>query len=138
MKEDDFSSIRELSSKIVKDTSPRQAIAHAVFSLVRELKTQGIIVPTINGTTAQVQSANRPASPLAGVFSDAETCRKLALHWGIIPYKVKEEDTHGWKLLSKNVARRFNLTRTGNMVLLVSGFDKDPENNEPVIKILKV
>ena len=136
--EDDFSTIRELNLDIVKDTSPRQAVARAACSLARELKTQGVIVPTSNGTTAQVLSANRPASPLVGVSPDAAICRKLALHWGIIPLEVEEKETHDWKLLCKAVARRFKLTRTGNTVLLVSGFNKDPEYNEPVIKIMKV
>jgi len=136
--EDEFSEIGKLDSDVYKDNSPRQAIALAVCSLARELKAQGIIVPTSGGTTAQVLSANRPASPLIGVSTDIVVCRKLALHWGIIPYKIRKKESHDWKLLSGDVARRFNLTRTGNTILLVSGFHTDPEFNEPVIKIMKV
>ena len=78
--EDDFSTIKELSADFLKENSPRQAVAVAVCSLARELKTQGIIVPTINGTTAQVLSANRPASPLVGVSSDLAVCRKFQFY----------------------------------------------------------
>lgn len=136
--EDEFSEIGKLDSDVHTDHSPRQAVAHAVCTLARELMAQGIIVPTSEGTTAQVLSANRPASPLIGVSTDTAVCRKLALYWGIIPYNIGKKESRDWKLLSKGVAKLFKLTRTGNAVLLVSGFHKDPEFNEPVIKVMKV
>lgn len=102
--EDELSEIGRLDSNAYKDHSPRQAVALAVCSLARELKAQGIIVPTSGGTTAQVLSANRPASPLIGVSTDAAICRKLALHWGIIPYKIGGKESQDWKLFSGDVA----------------------------------
>jgi len=136
--EDEFSEIGRLDSGHYREISARQAIASAACSLARELRVQGIIVPTTGGTTAQVLSANRPASPLIGVSSDAVVCRRLSLHWGIIPYKIKKTATRDWKSLSCEVARKFKLTRTGNTVLLVSGFHADTELSEPVIKVTKV
>jgi pyruvate kinase len=136
--EDEFSEIGELKSDAYIGHSERQAIASAACALARELRVQGIIVPTSGGTTAQVLSANRPASPLIGVSPDASVCRRLTLHWGVIPYKIKKKDTHDWKELSGKVARHFKLTRTGNTVLLVSGFHAEKGLNEPVIKVVKV
>ncbi len=121
-----------------KVPSSRRAIAHAANNLARDLKLQGIIVPTHSGHTAAVLSASRPSSPLLGVSSSHATCQKLSLHWGIIPFQIKEEETHDWQQLSQEIGRRCKLTKTGNRVLLVSGFNDDESLNEPVMKIIKI
>jgi len=61
----------------------------------------------------------------------------LALHWGIIPYFV-EQEIRDWRLLSQDIGSRCNLKKTGNTLLLVSGFSKDEFLNEPVLKIIKL
>lgn len=118
--------------------SSRRAIAHAANNLARDLKLQGIIVPTTSGHTAAVLSASRPTSPLLGVSSFRSTCHKLSLHWGIIPFQIKQEESHNWRQLSQEIGTRCKLTKTGNRVLLVSGFNDDELLNEPVMKIIKV
>jgi len=121
-----------------KTASSRRAIAHAADTLSKELKLQGVLVPTRSGHTAAVLSASRPSAPLLGISVSAATCRKLALHWGIIPFLMKEEKVRDWKLLSQEISQRCKLTKTGNRVLLVSGFNDDELLNEPVLKIIKV
>ena len=121
-----------------KMPTERKAIAHAVTSLAYQLKLQGIVVPTSSGTTTRVLSSDRPTSPLVGVCSNIRICRLMALHWGVIPFDIKDKATHDWKQLCKDLSRRCNLTRTGNKVLLVSGFNDDPELNEPVMKLMKI
>lgn len=116
----------------------RKAVSHAVTSMAYDLKLQGIVVPTASGTTARVLAANRPTSPLLGVSSNSHVCRKLALHWGVIPIEVNEKDTHNWKRLSISLSKKCKLTKTGNTVLLVSGFNDNPDLNEPVMKVLIV
>lgn len=118
--------------------SIRKAVSHAVTSLAHDLQLQGIVVPTTSGTTAKVLAANRPTSPLLGVSWNSHVCRRLALHWGVIPIEAKKEDTHDWKKLSISIAKQYQLTKTGHTVLLVSGFNDNPDLNEPVMKILKV
>ena len=116
----------------------RKAVSHAVTSLAQDLKLQGIVVPTLSGTTAKVLAANRPTAPLLGVSPSSQVCRILALHWGVLPIEAQESETHDWKKLSISISRQFKLTKTGNTVLLVSGFNDDPDLSEPVMKILKV
>lgn len=118
--------------------SIRKAVSHAVTSLAHDLKLQGIVVPTTTGTTARVLAANRPTSPLLGVSPNSAVCRKLALHWGVIPIQSKEKDTHDWKQLSITISKQCKLTKTGHTVLLVSGFNEERHLNEPVMKILTV
>lgn len=119
-------------------TSSRRAIAHAANTLAKELKLQGILVPTRSGNTAAVLSSCRPSSPLLGISAYNTTCRKLALHWGIIPFLTKKEKVRDWKILSQEISERCQLSKTGNKVLLVSGFNEDESLNEPVLKIIKV
>jgi len=130
------------SNQILQDmgsTFPiRKSISHAVTSLAHDLKLQGIVVPTNSGTTATILAADRPPSPLLGISSKNAVCRKLALHWGVIPIMVTKKETHNWKKLGKIVSRQYKLTKTGNTILLVSGFNEDPDLNEPVMKIIKV
>lgn len=118
--------------------SSRSAIAYAANTLARDLKLQGIMVPTHSGHTAVVMSASRPSSPLLGISSSNTTCQKLSLHWGIIPFQIKEEETRDWRKLSQEIGRRCKLTKAGNRVLLVSGFNDDELLNEPVMKIIRV
>ena len=131
-------SFGEEVDKMGEVMSSRKAIAHAANRLAHDLKLQGIIVPTQSGHTAAILSASRPSSPLLGVSANIPTCRKLALHWGIIPFQVEEKKTHNWKMLSQDISKQCKLTKTGNRVLLVSGFNDDENLNEPVLKIIKV
>ncbi len=118
--------------------SSRRAIAHAANTLAQELKLQGILVPTRSGHTAAVLSGSRPSAPLLGISANHITCRKLGLHWGIIPFYVKKKSARDWKVLSQEIGSSCKLTRTGNRVLLVSGFNDDEKLNEPVMKIIKI
>lgn len=128
----------QLKPDLASILSIRKAVSHAVTSLAQDLKLQGIVVPTRSGTTAKILAANRPTAPLLGVSPDSRVCRVLAIHWGVIPIHAEEKETHDWKKLSVAIAKQCKLTKTGNTVLLVSGFNDNPELNEPVMKILKV
>ena len=117
----------------------RRAIARAVIGMAAHLDIQGIIIPTHSGLTASIIAASRPTTPCIGVSDNVEVSRKLALHWGIIPiYMSTEEQSHNWRVLSENIAANHRLIRTGNTVLLVSGFNEDPRLSEPVIKVLQL
>jgi len=115
----------------------RKAIARAVTGMARHLKLQGIIIPTNSGLTAQIIAAARPTAPCMGVSTNEAVCRRLALHWGIVPVLIEEEkEARDWRLLTTHIARSHNLTHSGNTVLLVSGFNDNPALNEPVLKIM--
>lgn len=118
--------------------SERKAVSHAVTALARELKLQGIVVPTRSGATAIILAADRPVAPLLGVCADAFICRRLNLHWGVLPFHIDKRNTQDWKKLCSDISKRCPLSRTGDTVLLVSGFNDDPALNEPVMKIMRL
>lgn len=116
----------------------RKAVANAVKSLAAELKLQGIFVPTRSGTTAMVLSSDRPSSPLIGICSKEKVCRILTLYWGVVPVFVENQSHYSWQQLSDQVAAMCELTKTGNRILLVSGFKSDSKQNEPILRLLRV
>jgi pyruvate kinase len=126
------------SGGVYDKPSSRRAVSRAANSLADDHKLQGILVPTHSGLTAAVLSASRPSSPLLGLSTSLHICQKLSLHWGVIPFLINKEASHNWKLLSQDVCKRCKLTKTGNSVLLVSGFSDDESLNEPVLKIINV
>ena len=65
-------------------------------------------------------------------------CRKLALHWGIVPFNIEEKVTRDWKKLINDVVGQCKLVKKGGTALLVSGFNDDPDLSEPVMKIVKM
>ena len=116
--------------------SSRLAVAHAATALADELGLQAILVPTRSGTTASVVASVRPPVLLLGLSSKATTCRRLALHWGVVPKVIDEVIAKNWKSMVTDVCSQLKVSRKGNKVLLVSGFNDLPGMSEPVLKII--
>ncbi|MDH5767002.1 MAG: pyruvate kinase [Gammaproteobacteria bacterium] len=121
-----------------KAYSIREAVSHAVTSLAKNLDLKGIIVPTRTGTTAVVLAANRPLSSLIAVCDDDNICRRMSLHWGVLSFKTSRDMVKSWKDLCLKVSERCLIVAKGDSVLLVSGFNDDPQLNEPVIKLVTI
>lgn len=118
------------------DFTNREAIAHAAVELARDLKLNAIIVPTTSGTTAHVLAAHRTTAPMVGVCSRPDICRRLALHWGVIPIQLPISDQKNWRGLCHLVSKTCDLTKPGRAVLVVAGFNADPRLNEPTLKMM--
>jgi len=116
----------------------REAVAKAALNLAKDLKLQGIIIPTRGGTTTRIIAAARPSSPCISVSSNEKVNKCMALHWGVVPVHINEPDSHDWRSLCGLISEKCHLTTTGHTVLLISGFNDDPQLNEPVMKILEV
>jgi pyruvate kinase len=120
------------------DMSLRDGVAVAATSLAHDLKLQGIIIPTLSGTTARVICSYRPTAPLVAVSTDAAVCRRLSLNWGIVPMTATQSEYGNWETLCRRIARSCDLTRTGHNVLLVAGFSDDAGRNAPMLQVLNV
>jgi len=75
-------------------------------------------------------------APTVGVCSSERVCRRMSLHWGVVPFLVSAADTNQWRRICRVIAKACELGRAGSDVLLVSGFNDDPAKNEPVLKLL--
>jgi len=120
------------------DMSLRDGVASAAAALAHDLKLQGIIIPTLSGTTARIISSYRPTAPLVAVSTDPAVCRRLSLNWGIVPMSTTDSEYGDWERLCQRVAHGCQLTRTGHNVLLVAGFSDDDARNSPMLKIMRV
>jgi pyruvate kinase len=114
----------------------RESMANAAVELARDLGLEAIVVPTRTGTTARILAAHRPLAPTVGVCSSDTVCRRMTLHWGIVPFLIAEGETTDWRGICGLIAAECDLGRPGSDVLLVSGFNEDPTRNEPVLKLL--
>ena len=114
----------------------RESIAHAAVQLVLDLEVDAIIVPTHTGTTARIVAAHRPLALAIGVCNDLRVCRRMALHWGVVPFHYEDSGTSDWRAITQKVADDTHLIGRQRDVLLVSGFNDDPALNEPVLKLM--
>ncbi len=114
----------------------RESMAHAAVQLARDLELEAIVVPTNTGTTARIVSAHRPLAPSVGACADEGVCRRMALHWGIVPVQIRRTERRNWRRICLQISEQCKLGKPGHDILLVSGFNDDPEKNEPVLKLL--
>lgn len=121
-----------------KRHSIREAVAHASVELARDLALQAIVVPTLSGTTARIVSAHRTMAPMIGVCTDIVTCRRLSLHWGIIPVYLSQSQTQDWRQLCHQISEQCDAVKPGHAVLIVADFNDEPMLNAPVLKILQL
>ncbi|MDX8387778.1 MAG: pyruvate kinase [Ghiorsea sp.] len=114
------------------------AVARSTALLSRDLMVRGIIVISSSGATSATVSSARPEAPVLGVATQAATCRKMNLFWGVIPVLVEAEAMEDNIKLSKDVVAKHNLASKGDSILLVQGFNHNEELSHPSITVLKV
>jgi pyruvate kinase len=114
----------------------RDSVARAAVDLVRDLRLEAVVVPTRTGTTMRIVAAHRLSAPTVGVCADAAVARRMALSWGVVPVRVEASGTRNWRRLCTLVARRCGLARSGQRVLVISGFHDAEAQSEPVLKVL--
>ena len=83
-------------------------------------------------------SSARPAAPILAITSSRKVCRKIALLWGVIPVLDEETGSVNPNDLARRIAQEQGLADTGEIVLLVRGFNSDPDLNTPTITTITV
>ena len=116
----------------------RESMAHAAVQLTHDLEMEAIIVPTHTGNTVRIMAAHRPLALAVGACSDERICRRMALHWGVVPVRIGRSESRNWRRICVSIAEQCNLGKAGHDVLLVSGFHDDPARNEPVLKLMRL
>jgi len=129
----------------ISDRSPRtpplplgEGVARATAQLSRDLLARCILVPTRTGASGAVVSSARPASPVIAVAHDEGLCRRLALHWGVIPIQGREEDLEEPEALGRRLVLDLGLARKGDSILMVRGFHPDTALSAPSVTVLTV
>lgn len=76
----------------ISDGSSASAIILAARLVAREVNAKAICSFTVGGTTALKASMKRPDVPILAISPIKETCRHLAMSWGVYPEFCPEED----------------------------------------------
>lgn len=99
------------------------AIARAARELAQDRDVAAIAVFTRSGRTAILMSKVRPCVPVLAFTPVEETYRRLALVWGVTPYRVPWADTMEEMIGHVETAlRESGLVRPGGQVVVVTGF----------------
>jgi pyruvate kinase len=132
-----FGSIADRAEALL--TTPLHvAIARSTAQLTRDLQIRAIVVLSRSGTTADIVAAARPAAPVIGVSTDAGTCRRMSLLWGVLPVPVEAADLHNPQALARRLALDFGLASQGQFLLTVAGFAPTAEESAPDISVFAV
>ena len=114
------------------------AVARSTAQLSRDLRVRAIMVISGSGMSAATMSSARPAAPVVAISSRQDTCRKMSLMWGVIPFLADDADLADANALSKRLATEIGLSSEGDFILMVRGFHADPVKNAPSITLLQV
>jgi pyruvate kinase len=114
------------------------AVARATAQLSRDLRVRTIVVLSRSGTTATIVAAARPAAPVLAVTTDAATCRRMNLLWGVVPLKVDAAELKHPHALTRRLARELNLAEEGQYLLEVAGFGSATTEHAPTVTVLNL
>ena len=117
----DYKKILTERSLSVKPTNP-DAISHATCRVAMDLKARAIVTFTFSGSTARMVSRYRPSVPIIAASTRDSTVRKLALSWGVYPFKADElENTDDMIEKSKKIALKTGLANSGDKIVITAG-----------------
>ncbi len=105
----------------VKPSNP-DAISHATCQVALDIKAKAIITFTFSGSTARMVSRYRPPVPIIAASTQDSTVKKLALSWGVYPFKTEElENTDDMIEKSRKVALATGLVEKGDKIIITAG-----------------
>jgi pyruvate kinase len=117
----DYKKILSERSLSVKPTNP-DAISHATCQVALDLRVKAIVTFTLSGSTARMVSRYRPSVPIIAASTQDSTVRKLALSWGVYPFKSDElENTDDMIEKSKKIALETGLANSGDKIVITAG-----------------
>jgi pyruvate kinase len=132
--EGQFRSITEGQKEAAPPLPLRHAVARSLAQLSRDLQVRGVVVRTLEGATAAVVAATRPAAPIVALTMDAKTCRRMSLLWGVVPKQVQPSEFDRPEETARRMVRELGLAAPGQAILLLAGFGKQ----EPTLTVLTV
>ena len=112
------------------------AVTRAIAQLSRDLMVRAVVVLHADGRTAATVSAARPQAPVLVGAEDLQHLRSLTLLWGVVPAGLVpsgEADE-----AARQLALDLDLARPGDHLLVVDGFQNDPQRDAPAVRVVRV
>ena len=129
-----FRSITEHEKEHPPPLPLRLAVARSMAQLSRDLLVRAVVVRTMEGASAAVTAASRPAAPVLALTMDAALCRRMNLLWGVVSRQIQPVDFERPEAVARRLACELGLAEKGQTLLLLTGFGK----GEPTITALPV
>lgn len=102
--------------------SVEEAVAQSACEMAERIGAAAIVTWTRSGSTARLVAKYRPRQTVLAVTPDAETFRRLALVWGVVPALVSGGGEElDWRAESVRVARESELVRPGETLVVIAG-----------------
>ncbi len=99
-----------------------ETVAELVCHASRELHMKLIAVFTHGGFTARLVSRYRPLVPIVAFSPEAETRRRMALIWGVLPRKIQDvQKVDGLAKIAEKRLLEERLVRKGDVIGIVAG-----------------
>jgi pyruvate kinase len=99
-----------------------ETVAELVCHASRELHMKLIAVFTHSGFTARLVSRYRPLVPTVAFSPEAETRRRMALIWGVLPRKIQDvQKVDGLAKVAEKRLLEERLVRKGDVIGIVAG-----------------
>ncbi len=115
---------------------PTEAIAQATVEIAAEMHAKAIITSTMTGYSARMVARYRPCIPVLATTPDAVIQRRLALVWGVRPWRVPPyHDTDEMITLAEQAVKEAGLAQSGDLVVLTSGIPVGGEGKTNFLKI---
>ena len=113
-------------------------IAATAARMSRELRARAVMVVTRSGKSAEIVATARPEAPIVAITHDPAVCRRLCLHWGVLPRLDTAVGSVNPNELARQLALDLGLARAGQHVLLVRGFHGEQDKNLPSVTVIEV
>jgi pyruvate kinase len=116
------------------------SISRAACNLSSELNAVCIAVTTNSGSTARLVSRFRPEALILGMTADERAFKRMSINWGVVPVlippHVKELDEIS--AIAVEFAKKHDLAKSGDKVILTSGYPSLQTGNTDMVKTLTV
>ncbi len=111
------------------------SVAHAACAIAMDINAQAIVTVTQSGFTARNISKYRPGLPIIGCTDTEQTCRQLALSWGVTPVLMTTvRSTDELIDLSIAAAQREKLLKEGDLVVVTAGVPVGVSGSTNILK----
>ncbi|MEA5134939.1 MAG: pyruvate kinase [Candidatus Fimivivens sp.] len=102
--------------------SVADAIAHAACTTAMDVSAQAIVTITHSGETARLVCKYRPSAPIIACAITEQTCRHLAVSWGISPVVMPMKKTTDEAIEHAiQLARKQGYVKSGDLTVLTAG-----------------
>lgn len=102
--------------------SVSDAIAHAACTTAVDIGAQAIVTITHSGNTARLVCKYRPSAPIIACAITEQTCRHLAVSWGIVPVVMPLKKTTDEAIEHAiQLARRQGFVKSGDLTVITAG-----------------